>query len=93
MVATEAWSRGLPVITTDRAGAADLLRPGENGMLVRPGDAGSIVECVEWCAAHRGELLRMREGALSTAARWQWSDYRAAHAAILRETGMFGGAP
>ena len=90
MVATEAWSRGLPVITTDRAGAADLLRPGINGLLVRPADAASIAETVTWCLAHRSELRAMREPALATAAAWQWSDYRRLHAAHLRSAGIYG---
>jgi glycosyltransferase involved in cell wall biosynthesis len=89
MVATEAWSRGLPVITTDCAGAADLLQPGRNGLLIRAASAEAIVESLEWCLDHRPELAAMREGSLATAARWQWSDYRQALAAALRDAGMF----
>ena len=92
LVATEAWSRGVPVITTDRAGAADLLRPGTNGLIIKAGDARAIVQVVEWCQAHRPELRAMRETALATAATWQWSDYRTLHASILRNAGLFGPA-
>lgn len=77
MVVTEAWSRGLPVITTRRAGAADLLRVGENGLLCAAGDAGAIAATIDWCIAHRAELRAMRPGARDSAARWQWADYRA----------------
>jgi glycosyltransferase involved in cell wall biosynthesis len=84
MVATEAWSRGLPVITTRAAGAADFLRVHENGLLVEPGSAASIAEALLWCLDHRAELSAMREPALATAARWQWSDYRRALAAAVR---------
>ena len=90
MVATEAWSRGLPVIMTDRAGASDLLRPGANGLLIRAGDADAIRGALEWCLDHRAELRAMRGAALATAAGWQWSDYRGALAGVLREAGMFG---
>jgi glycosyltransferase involved in cell wall biosynthesis len=89
MVATEAWSRGLPVFTTDRAGAADLLKPGINGRFVRAADASSIIEEVEWCHSHRAELTAMREGALASAAAWQWSDYRKLHGKLLRDAGLF----
>jgi len=89
MVATEAWSRGLPVITTDCAGAADLLKPGENGLLIKAGDAGAIARVIEWCLSHRTELRAMRTPATLTAARWQWSDYRRAHAETLRAAGLF----
>jgi glycosyltransferase involved in cell wall biosynthesis len=89
MVATEAWSQGLPVITTDRAGAADLLQRGRNGLLIRAGDRDAIAEAISWCLDHRVELRSMREAARSTAERWQWSDYRRALAAELESSGAF----
>lgn len=90
MVVTEAWSRGLPVITTDCAGAADFLRNGENGLLIKAGDAASIAAALQWCLDNRGPLSAMREAALATAEGWQWSDYRAKLAGTLREAGLFG---
>jgi glycosyltransferase involved in cell wall biosynthesis len=93
MVVTEAWSQGLPVITTDRAGAADLLRPGENGLLIRAGQADAIGAAIEWCLTHRAELRAMRAPSLATAAAWQWSDYRRTLAATLREAGIIPARP
>jgi len=78
MVVTEAWSQGLPVLTTRRAGAADLLRDGQNGRLFEPANIDSLADCVTWCAEHRSALAAMREPARETAAGWQWSDYRQA---------------
>jgi glycosyltransferase involved in cell wall biosynthesis len=78
MVVTEAFSRGLPVITTRSAGAADLVRPGENGLIVPAADADALVAALRWCVDNRPALRAMRESALRTAAGWQWSDYRAA---------------
>ncbi len=92
MVATEAWSRGLPVITTDRAGAADLLQPGVNGLLIPAGAPDAISGALTWCLEHRAELAAMREASLATAARWQWSDYRRALADALRAGGFFRAA-
>lgn len=89
MVATEAWSCGLPVITTDRAGAADLLKSGENGLLIRPGETAAIGEALDWCLTHRAQLHTMREASHDTAARWQWTDYRRTLAAALRDAGFF----
>ena len=89
MVVTEAWSQGVPVITTDRAGAADLLRAGENGLVIPAGDSGAIAEAVGWCVEHRPELAAMRVAARRTAAGWQWQDYRQALAGVLREAGFF----
>ena len=78
MVATEAWSRGTPVITTDRAGVVAMLRHRENGLLIESGSSAAIVEALQWCLEHPAELRHMREASLDTAARWQWSDYRRA---------------
>lgn len=86
MVATEAWSRGLPVITTDCAGAADLLKPRENGLLINAGSADAIAEVISWCLDNRDQLRAMRPSALATAAAWQWSDYRCALVEAVAET-------
>jgi len=82
LVVNEALSRGLPVVTTRRAGASDLIRSRENGLLIEHGSVPALVEALDWCATHREELRAMRPEALSTAAAWQWKDYRRA----LRET-------
>ena len=91
MVVTEAFAHGLPVITTRRAGAADLVRHGENGLIIPAGDASAIEEVLEWCLSHRVELEAMRLAALDTAKRMQWGDFRqvlAQHVIDgLRETG------
>lgn len=76
MVVTEAFAQGLPVITTNRAGAADLVKHGVNGLIIPAGDVDALAEALEWCLTHRQELKAMRQAALETAANWQWSDYR-----------------
>ena len=84
MVVTEAFAHGLPVITTTRAGAADLVRHGENGFVIPPGDSDALAEALDWCLANRAELKAMRSAAFQTAAQWQWSDFR--HA-LVRNVG------
>ncbi len=76
MVVTEAFARGLPVITTDQAGAADLVEHGRNGLIIPAGDSAAIADAVQWCADNRSALHEMRLEALRTARNWQWSDYR-----------------
>jgi glycosyltransferase involved in cell wall biosynthesis len=78
MVVTEAFANGLPVITTERAGAADLVEHGKNGLIIRAGDPDAIVDALQWCLDNRSRLLEMRYAALETAKRWQWPDYRRA---------------
>lgn len=87
MVATEAWSHGMPVITTDRAGVFDLLKPGQNGLQVTAGDAPSLLAALTWCLEHRAEVREMRAAARDTALRWQWSDYRRLVGAAVAELG------
>jgi glycosyltransferase involved in cell wall biosynthesis len=41
-VILEAWAHGVPVIATRSAGALELIREGENGLLVNVGDAGDL---------------------------------------------------
>ncbi len=85
MVVTEAFSRGLPVITTPMAGAADLVRPRQNGLIVLAADADALAGALQWCLDNRPALRDMRAEALTTAARWQWSDYRAGLLAAVQK--------
>ena len=87
LVVTEALSRGLPVITTDRAGAADLIRTQENGLVIPAHDAGAIIEAIHWCLDHRRELDAMRPAALASARARQWPQYRREFMTALR-TGL-----
>lgn len=76
LVVNEALSQGLPVITTARAGAADLIRPGENGLFIKAGSSEAIASVIDGALRDRSALMAMRTVALQTAAAWQWSDYR-----------------
>lgn len=76
MVVAEAFSHSLPVITTPNAGAADLVREGNNGFLVPPRDVDHLAARLEWCIDHPEDLESMRQAARETALRWQWSDFR-----------------
>jgi len=76
MVVMEAFSRGLPVITTDKAGASEFVKHGWNGLVISAGDPTVIADALRWCLDNRKELYEMRFRALHTARRWQWPDYR-----------------
>src|SRR5262249_48370951 len=75
MVVTEAMAHGLPVITTDQAGAADLISP-DNGRIVPAADARALADALQWCLDNRGHPHSLRFYALETARRRQWSDFR-----------------
>ena len=76
MVVTEAFSHGLPVITTDQAGASDLVREGENGFVIPAGDTAAITRTLQWCLDNRAQLAGMSAAAVETARGWQWADFR-----------------
>ena len=86
MVVTEAFAHGLPVITTDRAGAADIVRHGENGLIVTGGDVAQLAVTMDWCVEHRAELSNMRLKALETAGNRPWLAYRDELAAAIAST-------
>lgn len=76
MVVSEALSRGVPVITTDQAGAADLIRSGENGLIVPAADEAALEQALQWCLDNRPQLNQMRWPALESAHQNQWSSYQ-----------------
>jgi len=76
MVVSEALASGLPVITTESAGASGLIREGENGLIISSGQVEAIERALSWFRDERHQLQEMRENALRTAADWQWQDYR-----------------
>ncbi len=83
LVVTEAMAHGLPVLTTDRAGAADFVTPGTSGLLVRASDAEDLAHQLSWCLDHPAELRGMREAAVRAVADWQWGHYREKLRAIV----------
>lgn len=85
LVITEALSRGLPVITTDRAGASSLIQHGKNGLIVPAADSLALTNALQWCLDNRDVLYQMRLSALETARNWQWTDYRRALLTKVRE--------
>jgi glycosyltransferase involved in cell wall biosynthesis len=84
MVVSEALAHGVPVIVSDRAGAADRIEHGRNGFVVPAGDPGALKDRLQWCLDNRAALAAMREQAWASAARWQWADYRAAIRAAVQ---------
>jgi glycosyltransferase involved in cell wall biosynthesis len=85
MVVQEAFAHGLPVITTSNAGAADLIREGENGFVVPPRDPEALAEVMRWCVTHPAELFKMRPAALETARSWTWKEFRESLKAQLED--------
>jgi glycosyltransferase involved in cell wall biosynthesis len=78
MVISEAMSRGLAVIATDRTGAPDIMEHGVNGFIIPAGDEDALVNQMKWCVEHSDALHGIGARAAERAASWQWSNYRSA---------------
>lgn len=76
-VVVEGMAAGLPVIASDAGGPTEIVDPGVNGLLTRPGDATALAAAMRRLAedpALRGRLGRAAvdaAGAYSTAAAWR----------------------
>jgi colanic acid/amylovoran biosynthesis glycosyltransferase len=57
VVLIEALAAGLPTIATDISGIPELIRDGETGRLVPPGDPDALAEAIRWVLEH-GEQAR-----------------------------------
>ena len=76
LVVAEALANGLPVLTTQNVGAADLVEEGRSGFVVPPRDPDAIAARLDWCLSHPEELRAMRPHALAAARGWTWGDFR-----------------
>jgi glycosyltransferase EpsD len=56
----EAMASGLPVLASDNRGHRELIRAGENGWLIKPGDVGAL--CEKWLLLIKNEELRYKFG-------------------------------
>lgn len=52
----EAFSAGLPVISTPVGGIPDAIESGRNGLLVSPGQPQQLAKAIEHCINHRDDL-------------------------------------
>lgn len=66
---TEAFAAGKPVIASDLGGMTELVRDGERGILVPPGDVKALTEAMEWMNVHPAEAQAMGEKAREYALR------------------------
>lgn len=81
-VILEAMCRGLCTVATNIGGARDVIRSGENGVLVEPGDANGIVEAVETLLADPEKAVRMSALAASSCRTYTWMN-------VARESAAF----
>jgi glycosyltransferase involved in cell wall biosynthesis len=85
LVPLEAMARGRPVAATARGGSAEYLRDGENCVLFKPGDAGSLASALRRLAGDEELRARLHEHGLATASEHTAARFNAAVAAALEE--------
>lgn len=82
----EAAATGLPLICSDRCGAADdLLRQYHNGLLVPAGDAAALADAMVWMHHHRDAFRTMGLRSRSLAAPFSAESWATRMQDILRE--------
>jgi glycogen synthase len=68
----EAMEAGAPVIASRTGGIGDVVRVGENGLLVEPGDVGELSEAIDRILEDRPLANRLRLAGRSRAAGFHW---------------------
>lgn len=73
LVVLEAMASGLPVVAADAGGVPDLVRPGEDGLLLPPGDLARWTEGVGGLLEEPARRARLSERARAAVERdWTW---------------------
>ena len=75
----EALSFGLPIITTEASGAGDLVRNGENGLIIPEGDSNALASALEYAVAQHLSLPAMGARSAERAKNWTVTHSNAAH--------------
>ena len=84
LVVAEAMACGVPVIVTDRTGAADLVQDGVNGFVVGAGDSGAILERLDHLARHPALVQQMGAAARETMRAQTPEAFRLRYVELLR---------
>ena len=86
VVVNEAAASGLPLVLSDRVGAAyDLLRDGENGFLVPAGDVGAAADAIRKLADDPDLRRRMGERSRDLVSAWGYEPSVESFVAAVRE--------
>jgi glycosyltransferase involved in cell wall biosynthesis len=87
-VGLEAMCRGRALIGGDRAGIPDLVRDGENGLLVDPDDPGALADALVRILSDRAEAERLGSAARRSGEEWGVTPERHAErfSALVRST-------
>jgi glycosyltransferase involved in cell wall biosynthesis len=83
-VLLEAMAFGVPIIGTTRTAAPDLIRDGEEGLIVEPSSVDGIAAALDWAASHRTQVRAMGSAARDRVRRFSWRTFRQSVAASVQ---------
>lgn len=83
-VLLEAMACGLPIISTTRTAAPDLICHGQQGFVTEPGNAGELARCIEHFLRDPSCVTTMGEAARKRAEYFTWERFRSQLAATVR---------
>jgi glycosyltransferase involved in cell wall biosynthesis len=75
-VLLEAMASGLPIISTTRTAAPDLIREGEEGLIIEPGSVAGIVQAIEYFLQWPEKVDSMGQAARVRAEHFTWGKFR-----------------
>lgn len=84
-VLLESLACGLPVLSTTRTAAPDLITESQQGFVVDPGDPAALAARIEWALANRSRLAAMRAEARTRAEHFTWERFRTGLAQSVTE--------
>jgi glycosyltransferase involved in cell wall biosynthesis len=77
----EAMAMGVPVVATAVGGASEVITSGKDGLLIQPGDVGSLTAAIEDSLLHRDKFRQMGKNGKETVIR---NFTKANHLAMLQ---------
>jgi L-malate glycosyltransferase len=78
----EAFAAGLPVISTGTGGLAAMVRDGETGLIIPPGDPGAMADAIMTLLGNQKRTLAMARRARHEAEQYTWPCVRHAWATV-----------
>ena len=91
-VLLESMACGLPILSTTRTAAPDLIQSGRQGFVIEPGRSEPLAERIDWALTHRRDLFAMRAEARRLAETFTWQRFRDGIVDAVRQSFLRGEA-